>query len=804
MNNDNLYKETNSNLNISNDNNDYSDLDKYPGIYSETSEDKTKSNIEINQDNNYEFLMENDIIPYSPEMSEEPINPNERKKLITDSIVNNNNNYKNNNELNTENIFTFKNIIRKSNSNFNENNNNESLEDNNNDIKIDNLEKNQNPIKANILNFDDIIKKRNNDIINKSKNVINKSKNKNNSNIDNNKTLSQKKNLKYFNNKKNNNNNIKNNDLKKTNKNQKKSNNKKQILTQSSIEAIEFENFMKDRIINNKNKSKDKNIYEPLIKKEFGNDFEKGKNIYKKEKEKSLKKLKENKIYQKSSNKSKNINKNENIQKNAKKSLNYKKIKNNIKSGISPKIKNDNNNNNLGESPLDIRDHSADFQNISKNEIKIKKVKSNNFKSLNKKEDANPSMDASSEEIKSPIINKKYNPVIQRRKKNHSKFDKFDIGQISYELNKEYSSIRQDKENDFLERMQFDSLKRNNKNKILNKLIEKNKVKLNEPQREKAFNRLMNDANRRLFEKKQKQTIDDIHNIIKNKDIDNDKKYNEEEWNEIYQKRFKNYEDNKKKKIEVNMQKKKIQKMIEEEEEINMCKVKKLPENKIKQSAQRLFDDAKKRIIIKNRQMKYNKNKDNIHSTKFNDVEDISKYMKSYKSEIYNFNFNNNENNSNFNKKKNIFNDDYVHIPKSLNKNKKLKKYNFTYADNDNFSVRNNIRKNRIKNQINYFSYNDEANKINNITFDNKFKFNFNLNKNSDFEENNQNIPINEYEKESPKNYLDEYDNSNLNNSNINNMDNMDEENENENDNNKQENIVDNFLYDYCINKYYD
>ena len=95
---------------------------------------------------------------------------------------------------------------------------------------------------------------------------------------------------------------------------------------------------------------------------------------------------------------------------------------------------------------------------------------------------------------------------------------------------------------------------------------------------------------------------------------------------------------------------------------------------------------------------------------------------------------------------------------------------------------------------------------FNNITFDNKFKFNFNLNKNSDFEENDQNIPINEYEKESPKNYLDEYDNSNLNNSNINNIDNMDEENENENenDNNKQENIVDNFLYDYCINKYYD
>ena len=72
------------------------------------------------------------------------------------------------------------------------------------------------------------------------------------------------------------------------------------------------------------------------------------------------------------------------------------------------------------------------------------------------------------------------------------------------------------------------------------------------------------------------------------------KKYNDEEWNKIYQKRFKDYEEYKKKRVEVEVQKKKIQKMIEEEEEINMCNVKKLPENKIKENTQRLYDEAKK------------------------------------------------------------------------------------------------------------------------------------------------------------------------------------------------------------------
>ena len=75
-------------------------------------------------------------------------------------------------------------------------------------------------------------------------------------------------------------------------------------------------------------------------------------------------------------------------------------------------------------------------------------------------------------------------------------------------------------------------------------------------------------------------------------------------------------------------------------EKINMCNIKKLAEKIIKENIQRLFDDAKKRLIIKNRKLK-EKNRDNIYLTNFNDEDDISKYMKNYKNEIYNFNGNN-------------------------------------------------------------------------------------------------------------------------------------------------------------------
>ena len=807
-------KEPNLNLNDSIENEENSDLDNFPGIYYENSEDKSKSDNDIKEDDNYEFYMENEIIPYSPEMSEEPINPSERKRLITDSI-------NNKNEINGENIFTFKNCIKRTDSNFKEYNN---LEDNDIDNQFKSFHNNKNEekekknqLKANILNFEDVINKKNKDIISNSKNKI---KNKNNENIKkkecvNQKLIQKNKNIKN-----------KNINLKKVNKSQKKSNNIKQILSKSSIEAIEFENFMKDKLLNNKSKNKNNNVIknrksnkdsinEPIINNDSNQlDIEDDINILEIEKENKIPKILSNKskankngknnikkidkkVIKKSSknNVSKNstginlIGKNDMIKRNSKKSLKKKKINKNVGSPIS--------------------DNSNDYQNLSKREHTITSIKSPyNYKSLNKKKDINFSTDAFSDKRYFDKANKRFGKYNQRNyfsiNNKHSKFEKYDIGQISYEIMKDYSNIRQDKDNDFLDRVKFDSLKRNNKNQIVNKLVEKNKLKLDEPRRKKAFNRLMNDANRRIYEKKQKENLEEIKHAMKYKDLDNDKKYNEEEWNEIYQKRFKNFEDNKKKKIEMNLQKKKIQKMLEEEEEINMCKVIKLPENKIKQNSQRLFDDAKKRVVIQNRKIMNNMNRDNTHLSRFKDVDDISKYMKSYKSEIYNFGNNgyNDKRNNNINKnnKYNFFNEEYY--PKSLNKKKKLQKFNnfnnfSDFNNNKRLSTRNNIRKNKNR----FFTSNDEINRINNITFDNNYNFNF-----KKFSDSKIILPKNNIDNEFSIKGFDEYDDSsNLNNSNLNNINNINEneENANNNNNNKQENIVDNFLYDYCMNKFF-
>ena len=96
---------------------------------------------------------------------------------------------------------------------------------------------------------------------------------------------------------------------------------------------------------------------------------------------------------------------------------------------------------------------------------------------------------------------------------------------------------------------------------------------MKEAEREKAFGRLMDDANRRIIIKQ--EMLENEKYLTDYKDlVDNGKKYNREEWNEIYNKRFKNYEEYKKKKIDIQIQNQKIKKMLKEEEEINMCQIK--------------------------------------------------------------------------------------------------------------------------------------------------------------------------------------------------------------------------------------
>jgi len=84
-----------------------------------------------------------------------------------------------------------------------------------------------------------------------------------------------------------------------------------------------------------------------------------------------------------------------------------------------------------------------------------------------------------------------------------------------------------------MRRMLFDIFKRQTKDERLEKLVEKNKIKIDENERIKAFNRLIEDANRRI--EAQDQLEDMKFQLQQNNPLS--KKYKFEEWGEIYQDR---------------------------------------------------------------------------------------------------------------------------------------------------------------------------------------------------------------------------------------------------------------------------
>ena len=269
--------------------------------------------------------------------------------------------------------------------------------------------------------------------------------------------------------------------------------------------------------------------------------------------------------------------------------------------------------------------------------------------------------------------------------------------------------------------------------------------------------------------------------------------------------------------------------MIEEQEEMkNYQNTKKLPEYKIQENSQRLYDEAKRRTFIRNKKLREKNNNNNI--TSFNDEEDASKYMKSLKSDYYNFN-GNSETNSNFfsinnneiNNLNNLnVNEGFSH--KSVGKNNELQRFNRVNPNDFKINrTRGNTKKQiRKSNRDYYYPITDSIKLVNNFTFKSNTNSNQNSNQNSnslkkydDFKrkriENNdflnQRINITtQYPHDIYNNNNNNY-NYNINNYNViknNNNRNENEDIENNNYNNKRDNIVDNYLYNYCVNRYFD
>ena len=213
--------------------------------------------------------------------------------------------------------------------------------------------------------------------------------------------------------------------------------------------------------------------------------------------------------------------------------------------------------------------------------------------------------------------------------------------QLRFDFLKEFTKLRPNSNENFLERMKFDVNNRQIKEKKMNDFIYKTKMKMNEEERVKSFNRLIEDTNRRTEakekikmykEQKEEEEIKNMKNNI-NKKIKN-KKYSKEQWKDIYNKRFGIFLDNKNKKIKEKIIEKEINEKKKEDDIINKYKSKKLPEKEILNKCKKLYNDY---MVKKSRLISKKKEIDNLNSGRYNSLDNKKEYkLKRNKSEVNN------------------------------------------------------------------------------------------------------------------------------------------------------------------------
>ena len=307
----------------------------------------------------------------------------------------------------------------------------------------------------------------------------------------------------------------------------------------------------------------------------------------------------------------------------------------------------------------------------------------------------------------------------------YNKYEKYDIQSLSYSLNKDYSSLHSNQNNNFLQRMKFDIYKRQIREDRLNQLINQNKVKIDEEERIKTFNHLIEDANKRFeaLEKmeKIKQELDEDLTTVEHK------KYTQKEWNKIYNDRFKKYENEVKEK---NLKRKKEQEEIKKkllEDELKLCKTKKGNKERIEREGKRMYEEYKKRQIkLEEKRKKY----EDIYNDEIN-----NNFLGKYNNEKYIFeeDLENNNLKTEDNKlKDSLNNNEQINFIKSMNKlnNSENKNKNFktifNLKNSKNLNIYKNYNSKFAKNKSKLTSYNNSYNdNTQNNSINNKNKSNF-------------------------------------------------------------------------------
>ena len=179
---------------------------------------------------------------------------------------------------------------------------------------------------------------------------------------------------------------------------------------------------------------------------------------------------------------------------------------------------------------------------------------------------------------------------------NSNKYIKYNDELKRYYFSKEFSNLHINTDENFLERMKFDINKRQIKEKKVNEFVNKNKVKIKEENKIKTFNHLIEDANRRL---KAHSNLSNLNLQLGHDYISKDehKKYNDDEWKNIYRQRFKNFLDKVKRK---NIETKKYYDDVKKKKEDEILKFvpnKKASSEHIKEESEKMYEEGKKRNI---------------------------------------------------------------------------------------------------------------------------------------------------------------------------------------------------------------
>ena len=284
-----------------------------------------------------------------------------------------------------------------------------------------------------------------------------------------------------------------------------------------------------------------------------------------------------------------------------------------------------------------------------------------------------------------------------------------DLQSLSYSYLKHLSKIRINKNESFMVRMLFDIMKRQSQEKNLSSFLNQTKAKMKEEERIKGFNRLIEDANRRL---EAQEKLDELKMKIEQQDINIDnkpiKKYKCQQWKDVYDKRFKKYQLDKEERIKKKISEMKEKEKLKEEEEIKMCKAKKAPRKVTEMYGQRMYDESVKRRDTKskgnNKRIK-DKDKDKVKKSYTPQKVKISKYdIKSNNNNVIINECKGKESNNEKNGDNETINDVVMNNNSNNNNNHKnesssvnsfiipkLNPADFIYNDNNNIDNNNNI-----------------------------------------------------------------------------------------------------------------